>query len=218
MKVQFDDFSVDLGSRQLLHLGKEAHLSPKAFELLRILLEQRPRAVSKQELFAQLWPSTHVSDVSLAVLIAELRRTLDDSSREPRYIRTVARFGYAFSGQTLSDERSQENARFWLISESTQIPLREGSQVIGRADDVDVRIVVPGVSRHHARFDVSSSGASVEDLGSKNGTFVNDRRIAKPLLLASGDRIRIGTIAFTLREWIATAETMTQAPKRASKV
>ena len=78
------------------------HLSPKAFELLRMLVEHRPRALSKQELHEHLWPATFVSEVeSGRVSIAELREALGDIARQPRFIRTAHRFGYAFCGDAI---------------------------------------------------------------------------------------------------------------------
>ena len=60
MQVQFGKFMLDTESRQLRHGDIERHLSPKAFELLRLLIECRPAAISKAQLHERLWPSTFV--------------------------------------------------------------------------------------------------------------------------------------------------------------
>ena len=73
-------------------------LSPKAFQLLELLLDRRPEAVAKTELLERLWPETFVSDASLHNLVAEIRAALGDAPRAARYIRTVPRYGYAFHG------------------------------------------------------------------------------------------------------------------------
>lgn len=65
VKIQFGAFTLDQGRRQLLGAEGDIHLSPKAYELLKVLLEQRPKALSKAELHERLWPSTFVSDVNL---------------------------------------------------------------------------------------------------------------------------------------------------------
>ena len=96
MNVQFGEFTLDLDARQLRGRKGELHLSPKAFELLKVLTENRPRALSKNELHEHLWPATFVSEVNLATLIAEIRDALGDDARKPRFIRTAHRFGYAF--------------------------------------------------------------------------------------------------------------------------
>ncbi|MGH8430639.1 MAG: FHA domain-containing protein, partial [Solimonas sp.] len=73
------------------------------------------------------------------------------------------------------------------------------ANVVGRAADATISIDSPGVSRYHARFTLSGAGATVEDLGSKNGTHVNGRRISEPVTLADGDEVRLGVIVLTFR-------------------
>ena len=98
--VSFGPFTLDNESRQLLsgEALQPVHLSPKAYELLRVLVDTRPRAVAKRELHERLWPSTFVSEATLASLVAELRDALGERGREAHFIRTVHGFGYAFSG------------------------------------------------------------------------------------------------------------------------
>ena len=98
MTFSFGDFSLDTRTRQLLRRGREVHVSPKAFQLLTLLLENQVRAMSKAELHEQLWPSTFVQETNLAGLVAELRQALGDSAESPRYVRTLQRFGYWFIG------------------------------------------------------------------------------------------------------------------------
>ena len=99
MRVYFGPYVLDRGSRQLLREDDIVHLSPKAFDLLHFLIDHRPRVLSKHELHDRLWPSTFVSDASLASLVAEIREALGDSARRPRYVRTAHRVGYAFCGE-----------------------------------------------------------------------------------------------------------------------
>src|SRR5580765_5218978 len=101
MNVRFGEFRLDSETRQLFRDDVEVHLSPKAFELLLMLLEARPKALSKAELMERLWPGTFVSDANLPVLVAEIRRALSDQPDQPRFLRTVPRFGYAFSGAVI---------------------------------------------------------------------------------------------------------------------
>src|SRR5690348_5285226 len=98
---RFGRFVLDYDTRQLLAEGDEIHLSPKAFELLALLLVNRPRAVSKTELQERLWPSTFVEETNLAGLVAEIRRALHDSATRPVLLRTVYRFGYRFVGEVV---------------------------------------------------------------------------------------------------------------------
>jgi DNA-binding winged helix-turn-helix (wHTH) protein len=78
---RFDDFTLDSGTRRLLSDEQELHLSPKAFDLLITLIENRDRAISKAELQQKLWPSTYVLETNLAGLIAEIRHALDERSK-----------------------------------------------------------------------------------------------------------------------------------------
>src|SRR5262249_642808 len=96
VQFKFDAFLLDAAARELRRGREPIHLSPKAFELVRTLIEARPAAISKQDLHRQLWPDTFVTDTSLATTVNELRTALDDSARQPRYIRTVHAYGYAF--------------------------------------------------------------------------------------------------------------------------
>ena len=98
MLLRFGLFTLDSETRQLSRGGDEIRLSPKAFNLLCLLVEERPRVIDKRELLARIWPDTHVVDANLNVLIGELRRALGDQTKEPRFIRTVHGTGYAFSG------------------------------------------------------------------------------------------------------------------------
>jgi TolB-like protein/DNA-binding winged helix-turn-helix (wHTH) protein/Tfp pilus assembly protein PilF len=96
MRAFFGELTLDDATRQIFGPDGEIHVSPKAFQLLSILIEERPRAMAKNQLHEKLWPDTYVSEGGLASLIAELRASLGDDAREPRYIRTVFGFGYSF--------------------------------------------------------------------------------------------------------------------------
>ena len=94
--TKFDAFEVDAGQRLLRRDGAEIHLTPKAFDLLGLLIEHAPRVVSKADLHRAMWPKSFVSDATLVGLVKELRRALDDRDRTAPVIRTVQRVGYAF--------------------------------------------------------------------------------------------------------------------------
>ena len=70
---------------------------------------------------------------------------------------------------------------------------------LGRGTDVEIRIDDPGVSRHHARIRIAGVQATIEDLGSKNGTFLAGRRVSQPSPLGDGDEIRLGSVVATFR-------------------
>ena len=96
MRTRFAEFTVDSDTRQLQGGGGDIHLSPKAFDLLCLLIEAAPKVVDKADLHARIWPDTHVVDANLNVLIGEIRRAIGDSAQHPTFIRTVHGVGYAF--------------------------------------------------------------------------------------------------------------------------
>jgi hypothetical protein len=178
-------------------------LSPKAFQLLLLLVANRDRAMSKQELHENLWPSTFVLETNLASLIAEIRRALDDDAAKPRFVRTIYRFGYRFVGQvdqsSVAPDELTAVAKCWLAWDLRQIPLMEGANIIGRGTDTSIWIDAPGVSRHHARILIKGDEATIEDLGSKNGTYVAGVRVTAPQRLDDGDQIRLGSVVVKFR-------------------
>ena len=213
MVLHFGDFSVDFGSRQLLREAKEVHLGPKAFELLEALLRNRPRAWSKVQLLERLWPRTAVSESSLTSVVTELRAALGDDARSPRFIRTVYGFGYAFSGEATEVKESAPTPRGFrlrLFLDDREIALHEGENVLGRLDEGVAWLESPTVSRRHARILVSGSQATLEDLGSKNGTYLRGRRLDSPAPLSDGDEILLGRVRMTFRV-LPPASTRTEA-------
>ena len=86
----------NLGTRELVRAGQAVALSPKALQLLGILVEHHPNALSKIDLQQRLWPGTFVVEKNLTNLIGEIRGALGDDPEQARFIRTVHRFGYAF--------------------------------------------------------------------------------------------------------------------------
>lgn len=115
MRFRFGDCVLDEESRQLLRGGTHVHVTPKAFQLLAILLRERPRAVSKTELHERLWPTTFVSDSNLPSLMREVRSAIDDAARGGRHLRTAYRFGYAFCGTAEEIESEDTWARSLAI-------------------------------------------------------------------------------------------------------
>lgn len=105
MRWTFGEFTLDLDARELLQAGAPVSLSPKAFQLLGILVEACPRALAKSELQDRLWPGTFVVEKNLTNLVGEIREALGDDAAHPRYVRTVHRFGYAFCEPAATEAR-----------------------------------------------------------------------------------------------------------------
>ena len=209
MRLSFADCVLDLDTREVFRGHRAVALSPKSFELLELLVRERPKALSKERIHNALWHGVFVSDASMSNLVAELRGALGDDAENPRIIRTVRRFGYAFIGDATGESAVEESASLRLLWEAREIELEEGENLLGREKGVRVWIDDPAVSRHHARIDVRGGKAILEDLGSKNGTLVNGRKTRGATPLADGDRVQIGRAEMVLKELRPTGSTQT---------
>jgi DNA-binding winged helix-turn-helix (wHTH) protein len=218
VQFRFDPYVLDTGTRQLLRESSSVDLSPKAFDLLTVLLENRPLALGKQDLHARVWPATFVSDTSLSTLVNEIRAALKDDARRPRFVRTVHGYGYAFCGtaEAITSGRSLAGVRSWIRLEGRDVPLAEGVNILGRDVGSAIRIDLPEISRRHASIVVGVAQATIEDLSSRNGSFVGDEPVTAPRRLRDGDAIRLGTVAMTFH--VAADGATTQAiPARRSQ-
>jgi DNA-binding winged helix-turn-helix (wHTH) protein len=212
--ARFGSFEFDAARRQLSREGRDVHLTPKAFDLLKILIESAPSVVPKTELHRRLWPTTFVSDATLVGLIKELRRALDDRDPAAPLIRTVSRVGYAFC-RTIVVTPAAAPAQtplvwHWVLVDERRIALSEGENAVGRDPQSAIWLDFACVSRRHARIVVSDARAVLHDAGSKNGTAVGAELLAGPRELRDGDRLKFGRIEADFRSSAAGLPTVTQ--------
>jgi DNA-binding winged helix-turn-helix (wHTH) protein len=196
---RFGEFTYDCGSHQLLWRGMERHLSPKAQHLLHLLLLVRPQALSREELYDALWPSTFVCETNLATIVNELRRALGDDARAARFIRTVHGFGYSFCGEVaLQTETPFREAM--LLTDERSYRLFEGPNSVGRAPDCRIVIDDPTVSRRHALIVIDGKGEfSLKDLDSKNGTHIDGQQLGRsPVMITYGVQIVFGAVVASI--------------------
>ncbi len=211
--ISFGRFEFDPVTRRVRRDGADIHLTPKSFELLAALLDGAPRVVSKRELHARLWPGGIVADATLVALVKQLRAALDDHDRAEPLIRTVHRVGYALEAPVVHRETVLPVvATCWLTVGGRRLSLVSGENLIGRDAVAKIRLDDPTVSRRHARILVSGSGALVEDLGSKNGTFIDGRPVsAGPVRLSKGIRLAFGSALAIYNESGSGMPTLTHA-------
>lgn len=220
MRVEFGSFVFDLDTRQLSRNGAEVHLTPKAFDLLAVLIDERPKVLSKTILLERVWPGTFVAEANLSNLVAEIRAVLGDRPGESKWIRTAHGFGYAFCGQARSLQSARrtpiDEPMCWLEWGQRRFALGVGEHIVGRDPEVQVRLDASTVSRRHAKLIVTTDRTSIEDLGSKNGTRRGHQRVTSAVRLADGDCVHIGSVLLTYHVGARATTTVTQGRSRSA--
>jgi DNA-binding winged helix-turn-helix (wHTH) protein len=209
MAARFGSFELDPQRRQLLREGQVLHLTPKAFDLISLLVEAAPRVVPKSEIHQHLWPAGVVTDATLVGLVKELRRALSDTDADTPIIRTAHRIGYAFDAPVAHTAATPLDLH-WLIAGDTRFALADGENIIGRDPAANVRLDHSTVSRRHARVMIRATHAILEDLGSKNGTSIRGMPLTGEVALSDGDEFSCGQVAVTYRQSSAGLPTATQ--------
>jgi DNA-binding winged helix-turn-helix (wHTH) protein len=213
-----------------LTLGdRTVRIRPRLMDVLCFLARRNREVCSKDVIIAAVWAKPFMAESVLSRSVAEIRRVLGDDAAEPRFIETITKRGYRLiapvelvGGRSARpDEGEREPSRKALtLGEHTcglcwgeqEVALVEGENVIGRTRDAVVRISSTRVSRRHARIVVTGGRAVLEDLGSKNGTYLRGRRITRPVELSDGDEICFGRDVVVFRFCYPSGTTMTDEP------
>ena len=219
--MRFGVFEADLRTGELRRQGGLVRLQSQPFLLLRVLLERAGDLVTRNELRLAIWPDSLFVDFELGLnrAVSKLRRALGDAAGNPRFIETLPRRGYRFMAPVLDRHGGAQPSAAeglpscYLTWTGREAALREGANVIGRAEDAAVRIDADTVSRHHARIHVRGKKALLEDLGSKNGTFLGGRLVKGTEPIASGAEIWFGSFPVVFR--VASASRSTRTARRA---
>jgi len=208
MAYRFGPFLYDELDRSLSRDGVEVSLTHKSRELLLLFLENPGRMLPRETIVDRVWREAAVTDDAVGAQIAKLRRALGDAGDDS--LKMVRREGYRWDADVRVEDAAPRpprrtvapaaGPRFRLILEDREIQLLDGPNVIGRDQDSAVWIDHASISRRHAQVVVANGHARLEDLGSKNGTFLNGRRISGPESLSNGDAIRIGVIPIVFRK------------------
>ncbi len=196
--------------------GREVRLRPRAMDVLTALALAAGELVSKRSLIDEVWRTEFVSDHALTQVIAELRAALGDSAGSPTYIENIPRRGYRLVASVTPVVESAASDHcvsvpFKLETDNGSQSLTQGQNVIGRTGEADISLDKTEVSRCHAMITVQGTTAVIEDLGSKNGTYVNGRRLDGPATLNNGDEIWIGRSVARMRFLIEGEPTKTEA-------
>jgi len=103
----FDEFTLDVRERRLLRGAEVVRVSPKAYDVLVALVQQRGRLVTKDELLKRIWPESFVEEGGLTVHMSALRKALGEDAHRPIYIETVAGSGYRFIAAVRFDSEDE---------------------------------------------------------------------------------------------------------------
>ena len=208
------EWTVCPSRNRLVRGEEETRLEPRVMDLL-VHLAQRPgQVVSSERLVDEVWSCHVVARSALSRSLAVLRKALGDDARDPRYLETIAKRGYRLVAEVrpLDPDAEPVPAGCGLVVNGRWLRLHEGVTVIGRSSAADVRLDAPGVSRRHASLTVSEAEAVIEDLASKNGTYVDARRVTEPTSLPDGARLVIGQQVLVFRCSDLERSTETVAP------
>jgi hypothetical protein len=154
-------------------------------------------------------------DAAINTAIRKIRRALCDDVEHPRFIETVVGKGYRFiapirvqsartdagsdgdAGAASSDRLHRRPSNYLLTRGKRQFVLIRDENLVGRDPSATVYIDHPSVSRRHARISIDSARAVLEDLDSRNGTFLDGRPIERPTEIHHGAIIGLGPISLT---------------------
>jgi DNA-binding winged helix-turn-helix (wHTH) protein len=202
VRVTFGEFVFDTDDRELRKGKKRLDVSPRALQLLAVLLQARPRVITKLELMKEMRSAGPISEARVSALVAELRGALGENPVKPRFIKTVRGYGYAFDDGAETPTippRGRSSRPVLLTWRGGEATLKPGVYVLGRGSKADVRVESGTVSRSHAKLTLGRGVARLEDLGSSNGTFVRGEEIEGPAALKDGDTFALGSMRITLK-------------------
>jgi DNA-binding winged helix-turn-helix (wHTH) protein len=211
---------VDAALNSITGPVETVHLEPKVMDVLVCLADHASDVVSKEVLLRSVWPDTCVTDDVLTHAIFELRRVFGDQARRPGVIQTIPKRGYRLIAPVVLDpdrtaaSSTKEATICTLTWNEGCVTLGEGTYLLGREESLPIRVPFHSVSRRHARIVVGGGAVTVEDLASKNGTFLRDKRLAAPTLLRNGDTLITGTVRIRVRLSMPSTETAVPAGRR----
>jgi DNA-binding winged helix-turn-helix (wHTH) protein len=212
--ARFGVFDLDTRTGELRKRGTRIHLQDHPFRVLAMLLERAGDLVTRDELIRRVWSDSVFVDFEQGLnnAIAKIRMALGDSAESPRFVETLGRRGYRFIASVEWVTRGHQTAlarpgtpphpaatAVRLVMDGRAIALAEGSHTIGRDPAAALWVDSALISRQHARIVVREGRVTIEDLGSRNGTFVNGERRTTAGPLNDGDEIRLGSVPVSVR-------------------
>lgn len=188
----FGGFRIETAERRLLHGAIPVSLTPKAFETLLLLVENRGRLVPKEEFLQRVWPNTHVTEVSLARNISALRKALGDEGED--FIETVSKFGYRFRSlvtEAVASPSSQSTTALAVLPfASVGVSEANAYLELGLADALITRLSTMRRVAVRPTGAVRRYAGTTPDLG-EVGRELKVARILEGTVQVAGDRLRV---------------------------
>ena len=214
---RFGGYELDIAAYALRREGESIKLEKMPMELLVLLVQRAGALVSRSELQGLWGADVHVDhDAAINTAIRKIRHALADDATTPRFVETVVGKGYRFVARV--DRGTSEASwyepgakaatppsgaaravfpRYSLRRGKHEFILQAGDTVVGRDPTAGVCVDHPSVSRRHACISVTNGGAMLTDLGSRNGTFLNGRRIDQSVTIEDAAIIGLGPVMLT---------------------
>lgn len=206
---RFGEFHLDVAAYALSRGSERIKLEKMPMELLILLVTSAGTLVDRRTIQAALWGSDvfveHDSATNTAV--RKIRQALDDDADTPRFVETVVGKGYRFIAPIEGRTERRPFPACCVTRGKQEFMLGGGDNLLGRDPDARVYIDHPSVSRRHARISIRPNRATLEDLESRNGTFLAGRRIESPTEIHHGAIIGLGPITVTFRMLSGPAST-----------
>lgn len=140
---EFGPYRLDRSKRVLTREGESISLTPKATDILILLVANAGEVVAKDELLREVWPDTFVEEANLTQNIFRLRKALNDERSESRYIETVTRRGYRFTGAVTTNERQAKSSEELA---TPMLPIVAVLPLINSTSDEGLEYIVDGLT------------------------------------------------------------------------
>jgi TolB-like protein/Flp pilus assembly protein TadD len=194
----FGDYRFQLDTGQLWFRGDEVRLTPKAADVLKVLVSNAGSPVSKGELFAAVWPDVAVTDDALTTCVQELRRVLNDDAKRPQFIETRHRRGYQFIAAVARDDApaatpgtSQAISSIAVLPFADMSPGKDHEYLCdGLAEElINALTHVDGlrVAARTASFQFRGKGEDIQSVGKQ----LNVEALLEGSVRKSDDRLRV---------------------------
>jgi DNA-binding winged helix-turn-helix (wHTH) protein len=224
---RFGTFELDLAAYVLKAQGDAVRLERIPMEVLALLVQRAGLLVERSEIAAAVWgPDVFLEqEAAINTAVRKIRQVLGDDAAAPRFVQTVMGKGYRFIAavESLAPAREsaasggQDRSEAYVVKVGGQeFVLHSGETVLGRDPAAGIYVDHPSVSRHHASLSIEPGRVRLQDLGSRNGTFLNGRRIDGSAEISEDAIIGLGPVTLVICVVRAPASTQSMGAAEAS--